>query len=169
LYRDDGLGAFQQTPKEIEGIKTEICKVFSKNGLKITIEANEKIVNFLDVTLNLNNGSYEPYAKPNHTPLYVHSESNHPHSILKNIPLAINKRLNQISSNKESFDKAAPPYQQALEKSGYKNQLRFDAASNDQTHSEERTRRRKVTWYNPPFSKNIANNVEKKFLHQGTR
>ena len=31
------------------------------NGLKITIDANKKIVNFLDVTLNLTNGSYNPY------------------------------------------------------------------------------------------------------------
>ena len=54
LYRDDGLGAFQQTPKEIERIKKVICKVFSSDGLKITIEANKKIVNFLDVALNLN-------------------------------------------------------------------------------------------------------------------
>ena len=80
LYKDDGLGAFQQTPKEIERIKKEMCKVFSSNGLKITIEANKKIVNFLDVTLNLNKGTYEPYAKPNNTPLYVHRESNQPHS-----------------------------------------------------------------------------------------
>ena len=164
LYRDDGLGAFQQTPKEIERIKKEICKVFSNNGLKITIEANKKIVNFLDVTLNLNKGTHEPYAKPNNTPLYVHRESNHPHSILKNIPLAINKRLSEISSDKESFDKAAPTYQQALDKSGYKHQLRFDATSKDQTRSEVRTRRRNITWYNPPFSKNVATNVGKKFL-----
>ena len=164
LYRDDGLGAFQQTPKEIEGIKKEICKVFSNNGLKITIEANKKIVNFLDVTLNLTKGSYEPYAKPNNIPLYVHRESNHPHSILKNIPLAINKRLSEISSDKESFDKAAPTYQQALEKSGYKHQLKFDATTKDQTRSEVRNRRRNITWYNPPFSKNVATNVGKKFL-----
>ena len=89
----------------------DICKVFRNNGLKITIEANKKIVNFLDVTLNLDKGSYEPYTKPNNTPIYVHRESNHPHSILKSIPLAINKRLSEISSNKESFDKAARIYQ----------------------------------------------------------
>ena len=164
LYRDDGLGALQHTPKEIEGIKKDICKAFRNNGLKITIEANKKIVNFLDVTLNLDKGSYEPYAKPNNTLLYVHRESNHPHSILKSIPLAINKRLSEISSNKEAFDKAAPIYQQALEKSGYKHQLKFDATSKDQTRSEERSRRRNITWYNAPYSKNVATNVGKNFL-----
>lgn len=49
-------------------IKKDICKVFSDDGLKITIEANEKNVKFLDVTLNLSKGSYEPYLKPNNTP-----------------------------------------------------------------------------------------------------
>lgn len=42
LYRDDGLGAFQQTPTRIERIKKNICKVFGTNGLKITIAANKK-------------------------------------------------------------------------------------------------------------------------------
>ena len=52
LYRDDGLGAFHETPQQVEWIKKEICKVFAHNKLKITIEANKKIVNFLVVTLN---------------------------------------------------------------------------------------------------------------------
>ena len=51
LYRDDGLAAFNKTPKEIEKIKKELCKIFRENDLKITIEANKTIVNFLDVTL----------------------------------------------------------------------------------------------------------------------
>ena len=108
LYRDDGLGAFENSPQCLERIKKQICKVFKDNGLKITIDANKKIVNFLDVTLDLNKGTHEPYLKPNNKPLYVHNESNHPPSIIKNIPLAINKRLNELSSNKESFDKASP-------------------------------------------------------------
>ena len=39
LYGDDGLAAFDKTPREIEIIKKNICKVFSDNNLKITIEA----------------------------------------------------------------------------------------------------------------------------------
>ena len=29
LYRDDGLGAFHETPQQVERIKKEICKVFT--------------------------------------------------------------------------------------------------------------------------------------------
>ena len=50
LYRDDGLAVLQQTPKATEKIKKEICKILRKCDLKITIEANKKVVNFLDVT-----------------------------------------------------------------------------------------------------------------------
>ena len=91
MYRDDGLGAFRESPRRVENIKKKICKVFNDNGLKITIEANKKIVDLLDVTLDPNKGTHEPYTKPNNTPLYVDTESNHPPSITKNIPIAINK------------------------------------------------------------------------------
>ena len=114
LYRDDGLGVFRESARKTELIKKQICSVFSENGLKITIEANKKVVNFFDVTLDLEKNTYEPYMKPGNTPLYVHSDRNHPPSITKNIPLAINRRLNEISSSKEAFDRAASAYQQAL-------------------------------------------------------
>ena len=93
LYRDDGLGITKASPRKTELIKKELCSIFGKFGLKITIEANKKIVNFLDVTLNLTNGKYMPYTKPGNIPLYVHRSSNHPPRIMENIPKSINKRL----------------------------------------------------------------------------
>jgi hypothetical protein len=109
LYRDDGIAVCKATPKEIEKTKQEVSNVFKSNGLKITIEANKKTVNFLDVTLDLTSGNYKPYMKPNNKLLYVHRQSNHPPALLKNIPHNINKRLNNISSCKEVFDEAIPP------------------------------------------------------------
>ena len=43
--------------------------------MKITIEANKKVVNFLDVTLDLNTEKFKPYSKTSNTSLYVHSKS----------------------------------------------------------------------------------------------
>jgi len=43
LYKDDGLRVSNKIPKEIENIKKDVCKIFSENGLKITIEANKKL------------------------------------------------------------------------------------------------------------------------------
>ena len=106
LYRDDGLGVSGKTPRQTENIKKKICKVFSDNGLRITIDVNMKCVDFLDVTLDLNTGIYKPYMKPNNIPLYVNTQSNHPPNILKNIPEGINKRLSTISANENVFNSA---------------------------------------------------------------
>ena len=86
LYKDDGLAVTTLTPKETERIKKQICNVFKNNNLKIIVEAKKKVINFLDVTLDMNTEKFKPYAKPTNTPLYVHSKSNHPPSIIKNIP-----------------------------------------------------------------------------------
>jgi len=91
LYRDDGLAVCNATPRETENIKKEICRVFNQNGLRITIEAIKQIINFLDVTFNLNNSTYKPFTKPNTTLQYVHRGSNHPPITTENIPAGINK------------------------------------------------------------------------------
>ena len=143
LYRDDGLAVLNQTPREIERAKKDICQIFARNNLKITIEANKKVVNFLDVTLDLNTGKFKPYTKPMSTPLYVHSQSNHPPNIIRNIPAAINRRLSSISSDRAVFNEAAPPYQEALRKSGYPHQLEFEPPPQGPLQ-QKRMRRRNV-------------------------
>ena len=40
-------------------------------GFKIEISSNIKIVNFLDVTLDLSNNSYKPFIKSNQNPSYI--------------------------------------------------------------------------------------------------
>ena len=163
LYRDDGLAAFNKTPKEIEKIKKELCKIFRENDLKITIEANKTIVNFLAVTLDLQSGKHYPYTKEGNVPLYVHKKSNRPPSILKNIPDSINKRLSEISSDRHCFDNAKTVYQEALNKSGYNYNLSYNEPRNEIQHSRK-NRPRNILWYNPPFSKNVKTNVGKCFL-----
>ena len=125
LYRDDGLAVSSARPRQIEILKKKICKVFEKNNLKVTIEANAKIVNFLDITLDLSTGIFKPYMKENDVPVYVNKKSNHPPNVIKNIPMGINDRLSRISANEKVFDEAAPPYQEALEKSGFACKLKF--------------------------------------------
>ena len=161
LYRDDGLGISKATPQETEHIKKHICKIFKANDLKITIEANKKVVNFLDVTLDLNTGEYMPYMKPNNILQYVHANSNHPPGILKNIPKGVNKRLSEISSSEEVFNKAALQYQKALEKSGYKYKLEYKQPL---PQTNKRSRKYNVIWFNPPYDRNVKTNIGKEFL-----
>lgn len=167
LYRDDGLGITKATPRQAERIKKDLCAIFKEHGLKITIEANKKTADYLDVTLNLNNGKHGPYTKPNNTPLYVHSRSNHPPNIIKNIPEAINKRLADISHDDDTFEKSTPQYQEALDKSGYKHKLLFTTTTTTtqrNSNTTKRKRNRQITWYNPPYSKNVATNIGQQFL-----
>ena len=66
LYRDEGLAAFKNTSgPQSEKIKKTFQKIFKNKGLDIIINCNMIIINYLDVTLNLNDGSYCPYKKPN--------------------------------------------------------------------------------------------------------
>jgi hypothetical protein len=130
--------------------------------LKITIDVNHKIVDFLDVTFDLNSGLFKPYMKPNDSPRYVHKCSNHPPSILKNLPASVNKRLNSISSNEEVFEEAAPPYKRALENSGYQTELKFEPEIH--SGSRRKNRSRNNTWFNPPFSANVSTHIGAKFL-----
>ena len=163
LYRDDGLGASCARPRQVELIKKKICKVFNENGLQVTVEANKKVVQYLDVELNLNDETFKPYIKPNDSPLYVNIDSNHPPSILKNIPKAINKRLSQLSSNEDMFASVAPVYQAALNKAGYKHKLEYQQSDSAQA-KKSRCRSRKVTWFNPPFSKSVKTRVGDEFF-----
>ena len=162
LYRDDGLAVTALKPRQAELAKKKLCRIFKDNGLNITIEANVKSVNFLDINLNLETGIYKPYMKPNDTPLYVHKESNHPPVILRNIPLSVNNRLSSISANEEVFNQACQPYQAALEKSGYDFKLQFSPPN--QNDKKLTGRQRKISWFNPPFSKHVQTNIGEKFL-----
>ena len=146
LYRDDGLGVTKASPQQAKLIKKELCSIFAKYGLKITIEANKKVLNFLDVTLNLANGKYLPYNKPGNIPLYVNKKSNHPPCIFENILKSINKKLSRL-------------YQKALNDSRYNHKLAFSVPTAQSLNSGRRNRHRDFIWYNPPFSRNVATKV----------
>ena len=104
LYRDDGLSYFEnKSERELEKVKKKICKFFKGKGLKIKIETNLHITEYLDVTFNLKTGNYYPYRKQNNSLQYIDKESNHPPSIIKQILSMIDKRLPDISSDKEHF------------------------------------------------------------------
>ena len=73
-----------------------------------------KVVNYLDVTFNLNDGTYRPYQKPDNLIQYIHVKSNHPPNIIKQIPKTIEKRLSQLFSNEEILIESAPFYEDKL-------------------------------------------------------
>ena len=159
LYRDDGLGCHNLSKQKAEKLKKELQKIFKENNLKITVEPYLEYVNFLDVSLDMDNDSFGPYRKPNDTPIYINKHSNHPPSIIKKLPRMIQDRLSSISSSRESFEQSKEQYQEALNKSGYTETLEF------KPHPKKtRTRKRNILWYNPPWNAAITSNFGKQFL-----
>ena len=120
-------------------------------------------MNFLDVTFDLQNEEHKPYMKPNDTPIYIHAKSNHPPSIVKNVPKSVEQRLSCISSSEKLFNEAKGPYEKALRDSGHNCELKFQANVNMNSH-KKKNRRRKIIYFNPPFSKNVSTNIGSKFL-----
>ena len=101
LYRDDGAMAIRGTPRQAEVRKKEVASILKSTGIDITISANLKVMDFLDLTFDLTTGTYKTFNKPNNTPLYVHKQSSHPPNITKNISTNVNNRLSSNCSNKE--------------------------------------------------------------------
>ena len=105
-------------------------------GLKITIEANLKVINFLDICMDLDSDIFKPYIKPNTTPC---------------------TSTNRVTTH------PAPLYTDALAKSGYDYKLEFNPEAATEKPNK-RNRSRKITWFNPPFSQNVKTKVGEKFL-----
>ena len=92
LQRDDGLGIFRNlSGLEIERKRKAIVNVFKECGLSITTKAILKVVNFLDIKLDLINATYRPYQKPYDYLMYIHV--NYPSSIKKQISNSVSKRI----------------------------------------------------------------------------
>ena len=162
LYRDDGLAEHKKMRGQVlEKISQKITKLFETFGLKITIQTNMQQVDFLDVTFRLSTEDFKPYKKPNNRLLYVNTSSNHPPTVIKQIPIGINTRLSNISSTEQHFDDAKTDYQTALETSGHNYKLTYQPPRNK---TSKKIHRRNIIWYNPPFSLGVKTNVGKKFL-----
>ena len=163
LYRDDGLATHRRLPgPAIDRIRKGLISLFKELGLAIDITTDMTNVNFLDVNMDLISEKYRPYRKPNDQSSYVHCDSNHPPTVLKQIPLAINKRLCNISSTEAEFNNEAPTYQEALTKSGYNHHLTYQETP--PTAKTRKKNKRQIIWFNPPYSKSVKTNLGQKFL-----
>ena len=168
LYKDDGLCALKGNGRQIDCVRKKLIALFQNEGLGITTEANLRVVDYLDVVLNLEDKTYKPFVKPNSSTKYVSVESNHPPCVLKSIPMGICKRLSSVSSNKEKFMEEAPYYQQALEEAGYDDKLEYIEDSVPREPGQEKCRKkrtRNVIWFNPPFSANVKTNIGRLFFN----
>ena len=106
-------------------MEKNIIGVFKCIGFSLEIETNLKEEDFLEVSLNLQNGTYRLYKKPNNRLLYIHSLSNQKPNVIKQIPSSIQERLSKNLPNEETFSAEKCDYEDALEKSGFKADFKY--------------------------------------------
>ena len=158
LYRDDLLAVVNLTGRLVDKLRKDVVKLFNENGLKVTTETNIRCTDFLDVSMNLEDGSHRPFRKDNKVPVYIDLRSNHPPVVKKNLPKMIGKRVSDLSSSKEVFEKEKPIYQQALKNAGFKEELIYEKST------RKRRRSRDIIWFNPPWSDTVKTNIGASFL-----
>ena len=125
------------------------------------IKCNLKIVDFLDVSLNLTDSTYKPYYKANDEICYIYKKSNYPSLITKQLPISIETRLSTISSDEKVFNESVCIYQEAPDKFGYNHKLKFQKTTTNNT--QRRQRKMSIIWFNPPFSKSVVTKTGKTF------
>ena len=104
-----------------------------------------KKVDFLDVTFNFDKNIYKLYQKPNNIHIYINKNLNHPPNILKQLPKSIAKHIPETSSSEDELKYL----QNEVQELGNNNRRKC---------------RRKIIWFNPPYSKNVKTNLGKVFL-----
>ena len=87
----------------------------------------------------------------------MHTSSNHPPNIKKQLPSMIAKRLFRNCCNKSEFEKEAPDYEEALQKSGYNIKLHYEAPKKPKS----RNTRRNAIWFSPLYKATVKTNIGK--------
>ena len=78
----------------------------------------------------LSTGKFFPFRKSNYQPLYINAKSNHPPTILRDLPNKTNKRLTE-------YEKAKPLHETALNESDYKTTMTYTKISKQQKQSSQ--------------------------------
>ena len=126
LYRDNGLAVFRnKSGTHLEKITKKLQRLFKECNLEIIAESNVKIVNYLDVTLNLKDGFFRPYHKPGDQMQCIHTESNHPPNLIKHISASIETRLSNPSFTGMISKESTTNYKNNLGQSGCKKKLSY--------------------------------------------
>ena len=85
--------------------------------------------------------------------------------MLKQLPKSIEKRIPEISSNIDVFNRSIKIYNDALHESNVKKPLKFVIpAPNNNDENQKLKRKRNIIWLNPPYSTKFKTNIGKTFL-----
>ena len=120
-------------------------------------------VNFLDLTLHLREGIFEPYRKEDNTPLYINRDSNHPPAIIKHMPRMIEKMWSDNCSSEEIFNRHKKVVSEPLKEAGYDDNIKYVPP----TCTERKTKKPRypyIFWWNPPYNMKVETKIGKRFM-----
>ena len=142
-------------------------------GFKIEVSSNNKIINFQDVTLDFLNNTYKPFIKTDQYPSYIIVNSNHPNTIIKQVPKAVNLRIRNLSANEKIFQESSKIYRDSLKNSSFRDEftnqeenIPNDINKEKNKNYGHKNRKRKIIWFTPTFCRLASLNVGKYFLKQ---
>ena len=139
LYRDYSLSIFRNyNGHQNDKARKDLIKLFKKYQLNLHVKCNLRILDYLDISFDLNTGIYKPFNKPNDKILYINASSNHPPSVLKQIPKSVSTRITAISCNEDIFRKSAPFYDSMLQDCGFNENIKY-CQKNRCRREEEKT------------------------------
>ena len=62
------------------------------------------------------------------------------------------------------FKQEAPLLQEAINKSGYDFELKFDPTASEKKTRKRNRQKRDILWFNPPYNSTVSTNIGKEFL-----
>ena len=147
----------QYLKTQLERTKKSLEKTFK--DFETAAEFNLKIVNYLNITLNLNDGSldlatnqkvlFSTLTKGLTTLLILLSTRQH---LLKN------GFLNN-SFDEKIFQESGIYYEDKLNKAEYIDKVAYHAPSSSNQENKKKTRQRNVIWFNLPCSKSVTTRI----------
>ena len=131
----------QYLKTQLERIKKSLENAFKDFGLEIVAESNLRIVNYLDVTLNLSDGFFRPCDKPDDIQ-FINKEFNHPPNLIQHLPASIEKRLSNNFFDENIFQESAIYYEDTSNNAGYLDKVVYHAprASNQENKNKNHQR-----------------------------
>ena len=76
----------------------------------------------------------------NNNPRYINGNSNHPPSIVREIPESVSKRIATNSCNENIFNAVAPFYNGILKNCGYKNKIKYSPDATPRSRNKNQPR-----------------------------
>ena len=90
--------------------------------------------------------------------------SNHRPNIVWQMPLSVSARISNISSNQSIFNGSIPMHQETLRISGFNDDIFYNPVLESNNSERKNPTKRKVIWFDPPYSMNVQTNIGKRFF-----